>query len=850
MNRHSSLFRVAFLSLLMAVALPLLVFVAAQVRHKQLHSTANPRCAGFKKVNGTQTLDHPLANPVAVTETPAAKESKQKSDQKHAANSAAVTGTDLPISANRLNTNLVSSPSGMTGSAAGSLPKIPQLDPVTVEIPQQQPRQPMVRTAQAAPGRLSSQQTAELQPTSPDGNRPVPQPDDIETAPRPSTPAPKVVAKPSIDFHVADSTHEASEGSRRIETQLAGLQRRLDQLAQAQNDRQVSDLERALNLLQQAQQAQQVPPGQIPQGPRPFNPPAVGTYQTPNMNEQPQEQSTNIPPAPRPGRANTSINNKPTGREPSIKIVQGDVGGDDEKFSIQVQDASLSEVLEMLGQLAGVNILASRDVQGRISLNLQDVTVTKALDAIVKSQGFVYEREGDFIYVRTSVEDAAMKQANRKLISKIYQLHYINANEVQKLLDPIMTKGVGRHAVTSPPQVGIAVSATNAGGDGLSQRDTLLVQDYPEVVAEIDKIIVEVDVPPLQVMIEAKILSVALSDTMQFGVNFAMLNGAQNSQLLSGNGSTLNGTVGFPSKPALVPAAGDFIANSAGLKYGFIQGDISGFIKALENIADTTLLAAPQLRVLNKQKAEMIIGQRLSYKTLAFNGNQTVENVQFLDAGTKLIFRPFISPDGLVRLEVHPERSKATINAQTGLPNSETTEVTTNVMVRDGTTVVLGGLISEETVESIDRVPFLGAIPLVGAAFRNKTESLQRNELIVLITPRIVTDPEAAIEGEKLQFETQERAAYFRDHLSPVNRTSLTRAHYERAVDYFESGNLLKAKQQIDAALLQNKGDLECQRMRLKIDQAIHEQQAKAWRWKPWGKNENRRAESKSPTPL
>lgn len=850
MNRHSSLFRVAFLSLLMAVALPLLVFVAAQVRHKQLHSTANPRWAGFKKVNGTQTLDHPLANPVAVTETPAAREAKPKLDQKHPAKPATTTGTDLPISANRLNTNLVSTPSGMTGSATGSLPKIPQLDPVTVEIPQQQSRQPMVRTAQAAPGRLSSQQPAELQPSTPEANRPVPQPDDIDAPPRASAPSPRIAAKPIVDFHVADTAREANEGSTRIETQLAGLQRRLDQLAQAQNDRQVSDLERALNLLQQAQQGHlqqgQPQPGQIPQGPRPFNPPSVGT----TGSDQDQDPSNNIPPAPRSGRANATINNKATGREPSIKIVQGDVGSDDEKFSIQVQDASLSEVLEMLGQLAGVNILASRDVQGRISLNLQDVTVTKALDAIVKSQGFVYEREGDFIYVRTSVEDAAMKQANRKLISKIYQLHYINANEVQKLLDPIMTKGVGRHAVTSPPQTGIAVSSANAGGDGLSQRDTLLVQDYPDVIAEIDKIIVEVDVPPLQVMIEAKILSVALSDSMQFGVNFAMLNGAQNSQLLSGNGSTLNGTVGFPSKPALVPAAGDFIANSAGLKYGFIQGDISGFIKALETIADTTLLAAPQLRVLNKQKAEMIIGQRLSYKTLAFNGNQTVENVQFLDAGTKLIFRPFISPDGLVRLEVHPERSKATINAQTGLPNSETTEVTTNVMVRDGTTVVLGGLISEETVESIDRVPFLGAIPLVGAAFRNKTESLQRNELIVLITPRIVTDPEAAIEGEKLQFETQERAAYFRDHLSPINRTSLTRAHYDRAVDYFESGNLLKAKQQIDAALLQNKGDLECQRMRLKIDQAIHEQQAKAWRWKPWGKTESRRAESKSPTPL
>jgi type II secretory pathway component GspD/PulD (secretin) len=318
---------------------------------------------------------------------------------------------------------------------------------------------------------------------------------------------------------------------------------------------------------------------------------------------------------------------------------------------------------------------------------------------------------------------------------------------------------------------------------------------------------------------------------MAFGVNFAMLNGAHNSQVLSGNGSTLNGAVGFPATAALVPPAGDFIANTAGLKYGFIQGDISGFIKALESIADTTLVAAPQLRVLNKQKAEMIIGERLSYKTLAFNGTQTVENVQFLDAGTKLIFRPFISPDGLVRLEVHPEKSKATINEQTGLPNSETTQVTTNVMVRDGTTVVLGGLISEEVTESIDRVPVLGAIPLVGAAFRNRTERTQRNELIVLITPRIVTEPEAAIEGDRLQFETQARAAHFRDNLSPVNRTSLMRAHYDRACLYYEQGNLLKARQQIDAALLQSKGDLECQKLKLKIDQSIKDQQSRAWHW-------------------
>ena len=809
MNRHSPLFRVAFLSLVLAIALPLLVFAAAQVRQRQLHSKANSRWAKFKEVNGPKETNDPkiVAHP--------------KSDaQGKAVDKTAADPT-------RLTTRTVSDTKGFTGSVTGRHEVEPRRS-IHVEVPVARPdvNQDARRAAPSEPSTLSPTQVVELLP--PQTSRAVPVPNDLPEPQTVSPPAPRTAPKPRIEFRAMDDTpSNVDTTARRLEAQLAGMQRRLDQLAQAQTDKQATDLDRALNMLQQMQQQAQ----QAPQNPQPFDPPAPGFSEPPRQTPR----STPVPPAPqsapRPGNSSASISGGQSTREPSIKIIQGDVGDNDERFSIHVQEANLAEVLEMLGQLAGVNILSSRDVQGRVSLNLQDVTVDRALDAILKAQGFTYERDGDFVYVRSIAEDSALKMANRKLITKVYQLHYVNANEVQKLIDPILTKGIGRHAVTSPALTGIAPMPTTAGGDQLSQRDTILVQDYPEVIAEIDRVIIEIDVPPLQVMIEAKILSVALTDSMAFGVNFAMLNGAQNSQLLTGNGSTLNGAVGFPKSPALVPAAGDFVANTAGLKYGFISGDVSLFIKALENIADTTLVAAPQLRVLNKQKAEMIIGERLSYKTLAFNGNQTVENVQFLDAGTKLIFRPFISPDGLVRLEVHPERSKATINESTGLPNSETTEVTTNVMVRDGTTVVLGGLISEEVTESIDRVPYLGALPVVGAAFRNRTERTQRNELIVLITPHIVTEPETAIEGEKLQFETQERAAYFRDNLSVVNRTSLTRAHYERALFYFEQGNLLKAKQQVDAALLQNKGDMECQRLRLKIDQAIRDQQSKAWRW-------------------
>ena len=221
------------------------------------------------------------------------------------------------------------------------------------------------------------------------------------------------------------------------------------------------------------------------------------------------------------------------------------------------------------------------------------------------------------------------------------------------------------------------------------------------------------------------ILSVKLTDELKYGVNFALLNGNNKFLFLSGNGQTLKNSTGFfGGSESIVPPLAEFVADTAGLKTGLIQGDLTAFIQAIESIADTNLVASPQLRVLNKQRAELIIGNRISYKTLAFNGTQTVEDVKFLDSGTKLLIRPFISPDGNVRLEIHPELSSAVIDETTGLPNQNTTEVTTNVSVRDGTTVIIGGLIEEQTVESMERIPFLGALPLVGRVFRNKALKL------------------------------------------------------------------------------------------------------------------------------
>jgi len=546
----------------------------------------------------------------------------------------------------------------------------------------------------------------------------------------------------------------------------------------------------------------------------------------------------------------------------------------EERFSLQVRDTEVAQVLDMLGEIAGANLIPSPNVQGKVTVNLSRVTLNQALQAILRSTGLVVEREGDLYYINTPEELIARSQEQRRLVTKVYRPQYISVQDLQSLLLPMLSQPLGRIAVTvSPdgamgmggmagaggaggPQMSSQSSQSFGGGGGgngtsgsgslsggipqrgsnrLAQQDALLVRDFPEVIAEFDQVVAEMDIPPQQVHIEAMILSVKLDDQMALGVNFALLNGKDNQLVVSGNGAQLATSSGLPgqSGATIVPQNpfSDFVADAAGLKYGFIRGDVSAFISALENLTDTNLIATPQLMVLNKQRAQLIIGDRLSYSTSTFQNNQSIQNVNFVDAGTKLSLQPFVAKDGLVRMEIHPERSSAVINRITGLPDIATTEVTSNVMVRDGTTIVIGGLIEEQVTESQERIPLLGSLPVVGVAFRNKNEQTERRELIILITPRIVREEQAVAEADAAKYENERRAQHFQDKLAPANRRNLTRNHYNKALLHYERGELERARQHIKEAARQNKHDRQVLRLQERIEASIREQRKG---WLPW----------------
>ena len=461
---------------------------------------------------------------------------------------------------------------------------------------------------------------------------------------------------------------------------------------------------------------------------------------------------------------------------PRNEITRSASGEGDGDLSIHFQNTDIREVLESLSEQGNLNILASNSVQGNVSATLNGVDVDSALDAILRSTGYIARREGKFIYVGNPKDFETLEQSLDTIGTRVYRPNYVTANELQTLIQPLMTAQVGVVSVSSPAETGIGADATNTGGDAFAGGEVVLVRDYEAVLHEVDQVVAEIDVRPLQVAIEAMILSVKLDDGNDFGVNFELLRNNPNLKL--GWGTPLDTLASLKF-------------DKGGLKFGFLDSNLGAFLNALESIGDTNVIATPRLMVLNKHRAEILIGEKLGYVSTTMTETSSTQSVEFLEVGTQLQLRPFISSDGMIRMEIHPELSTGSVEVDQNftLPNKETTEVTTNIMVRDGCTVVIGGLIREEMQTTSKQVPLFGSLPLVGPAFQSKTETLQRREILVLITPRIVYEPETCEEGDRGACEFHRRQAVYAEKMSPLGKRHIARRYFRLAQNAWADGD-------------------------------------------------------------
>jgi type II secretory pathway component GspD/PulD (secretin) len=305
--------------------------------------------------------------------------------------------------------------------------------------------------------------------------------------------------------------------------------------------------------------------------------------------------------------------------------------------------------------------------------------------------------------------------------------------------------GGGRQVITAS-----APDTSPTGGNSLAGLDTLIVRDDAEHLASICEAVKRLDVQPLQVLIEAVILSVELDNSQELGINFATINDNARFATVSGNGALINAAGGFPPGRVLINgttpkgktvSTGQLVAGytglEQGLKLGFITSNVSGFIRAIETTNKIDVLATPRILVLNKQRAAIQLGQRLGFRNTVTNLVSSLQVVQFLSIGTLLALRPFVTGEGLIRMEIHPEKSTGQLDAS-GIPQTNTTELTTNILVPDGATIVIGGLMDNSDTVNESGVLGLARLPVVGPLFRSRLTATTKRELVVLLTPRVL----------------------------------------------------------------------------------------------------------------
>jgi type II secretory pathway component GspD/PulD (secretin) len=407
------------------------------------------------------------------------------------------------------------------------------------------------------------------------------------------------------------------------------------------------------------------------------------------------------------------------------------------------EDFGVRKALALLGSLCRKNIVPTPTVDGPIAFRtLSNVTFEEAMDAIL-GESFVYEQRGNLIKVYTKDEYRNIKNDKSRRVQRVFTLYYVNATEVQKLITPALSDDGIVAASTAP-----AVDTTaGQGGDSLAMHDTLVIFDFPENIEQIAEMIAQIDTRPPAVLIEVTILEADLEDDTEFGLDFSSIAGASIS---------LGSTEGI-QQTGLASA----VTGSGGLTAAFSIDDVTGFIRALESITDTTVLANPKILALNKQAGHILIGESDGYLTTTqVTEEGRVQEVEFLESGTRLKFRPYICKDGYIRMEIYPEQSTGDVTVQGDfvLPSKETTELKTNIMVKNGKTIVIGGLFKEKTDQVYAQVPVLGDLPFVGGIFRQTHDTSTRTELIVLITPHIVYEPEDTYGAEAA--EDVKRLAY------------------------------------------------------------------------------------------
>lgn len=385
-------------------------------------------------------------------------------------------------------------------------------------------------------------------------------------------------------------------------------------------------------------------------------------------------------------------------------------------ITLNIRDTAITEVFEMLSRQGRMNILLGKGVTGNVSVNLYQVKLEDAVRAIAESGGFVAEyRTGSWFVV---VPDDVGKRALGGVTEvRTFKVQYSDPEVVATLLEKHLSR------------FGKATT--------MKTRSLLVIEDSPEFLDRIGRLIDQIDVEPTQILIEAQILEIGLDADQTYGIDWRVP-------------FQLEGGLGALGAQGLAPTS------LAGLFVDIVTPNFDLFINALRGKGRVRTLSTPKLLVLENQEAAVIVGDRIGFKVTTTINQVTTESIEFLESGVILKVSAAVDRTGRVLLKVHPEVSTGTVTD--GIPSLTTTEVTTQMLAEDGQRIFIGGLIKNSDTESRSGVPGLSEIPLLGGLFSRTEERTVNSETVIVITPHIMTrDREAISAANVRQVERQQR---------------------------------------------------------------------------------------------
>jgi type IV pilus assembly protein PilQ len=401
----------------------------------------------------------------------------------------------------------------------------------------------------------------------------------------------------------------------------------------------------------------------------------------------------------------------------------------DEKLNMQVSPkfvgASIQEVLRVLSRQYSLNMVVGDEIRGSVTVQLDNVTLSDALNAVLKSHGYHYVVDNNVIYVK-----AFDQEINGELSAKVFSLKYLDGYNLKATLEPLLSsKGKIEPLISEKVK------------DEVNQRsDILVVTDLWENIRTLENVIKTIDVPSKQIHIEVRLVEVLMSDEKQVGINLpkqveVSLTGAETTAPIT---QAQQGA----AQQRLFSAWYELPNVDDNLRWGVLTVDeLKAGLDYLARDNNSRIVSNPKVTTLNNKKASIKIGTEIPIQEISRGVGGDVITFRYKDVNLNLDVIPRVNEDKLITLNVHPMLEEIigfTGPADFQQPITSKREVETTVTVNDGETLVLGGLIKETNSKVVEKVWLLGDIPLLKYLFSTTSTKKEKTDLLIFITPKIL----------------------------------------------------------------------------------------------------------------